>query len=238
MTISVEPPRYEIKIPCESSARAEIEAWVRLHPAHWRVAYPPRQVNSLYFDTGDYASLNENLSGSGERAKLRLRWYGPTLILNGPTRLELKRKEGLVGWKEIAWPDLQLDLTQQSWSDLLSILRRAVTGRALAWLDQFAYPTLINYYRRAYYATLDGALRLTLDSDLHAYDQRFSARPNLDRAGLLTHHALLELKAPTDPTIYRRLAEVLAHFPVRVDRYSKYVQGMLSAPDFEGVELP
>ncbi len=237
MTISIEPARYEIKIPCDPHARPELEAWIRLHPAHWIQPYRPRQVNSLYFDTAECTSLYENIDGVGDRTKLRLRWYKPTWTLQGPTRLELKRKQGMVGWKEISLPALDLNLEQQSWDEILTALRRALTDEGAVWFDRYRCPALINHYRRSYYATPDGDIRLTLDSELRAFDQRFSTRPNLRRTGILNEHIILELKAPADPAVYRRLAQILAHFPIRVDRHSKYVQGMLTAPDFDGFDL-
>ena len=53
-------PRYEFKVPCEAGLLPEIEGWVRLHPAHWRVSYPPRHVNNVYFDSQDLHDLNAN----------------------------------------------------------------------------------------------------------------------------------------------------------------------------------
>ena len=231
------PPRYEFKIPCPPTLLPEVEAWVRLHPAHWRVAYPPRQVNNVYFDTADYQGLNGNLSGVGTRGKLRLRWYGSCLDTVAGARLELKYREGAVGWKGI-WPlDITLDLECKSWPEVCQSIRGAADARASSWLAQFAYPALINHYQRAYHVTTDQKVRLTIDTRLRAYDQRFSGRPNLCRPAVIADRVVIELKAPTDRLSYQRLVEALAHFPFRPDRHSKYVRGMLAAPDFDGVEL-
>jgi hypothetical protein len=100
-------------------------------------------------------------------------------------------------------------------------------------MAQFAYPVLINHYQRAYYATLDQTVRLTVDSELRCYDQRFSAHPNLRRPSPIADRVVIELKAERQH--YPRLVNLLAHFPIRTDRFSKYVQGMLAAPDFDRV---
>jgi SPX domain protein involved in polyphosphate accumulation len=230
---TVEPIRYEIKLPCPSTLLPQVQSWVRLHPAHWRVAYPPRQVNNVYFDTADCACMNENLGGVAGRAKLRLRWYGEVLDTIDHARLELKRKEGKVGWKEICPLELALDLTSESWREVQQWLRDAVDDQARMWLAQFPHPVLINHYHRAYYVTPDGSLRLTIDTRLRAYDQRASARPNLRRPAPIADRIVVELKAGADPASSQRLSDALARFPLRPDRHSKYVNGMLAAPTFD-----
>lgn len=228
-------PRYEIKISVKSHQLPQVNAWVRLHPAHWRVAFPSRQVNNVYFETFDYKSLNDNLAGVGERRKLRLRWYGPTLETISGAQLELKCRQGQVGWKE-TWTleGMSLDL-HQPWSDLLRAIKDAADAQASLWLDQFACPALLNHYQRDYYVTTDQAVRLTVDSRLRAYDQRFTAQPNYRRPAPRADRVVVELK--TERQHHQRLVHILAHFPIRADRHSKYVQGMIAAPDFDGIEL-
>ncbi|MGC9348647.1 MAG: VTC domain-containing protein [Anaerolineae bacterium] len=226
----ITPHRLEVKVALEPRHLADIEAWVRVHPAHWRVAYPSRQVNNIYFDTLTYMGLNDNLSGVADRAKVRLRWYGKdvTRVANGI--LEVKRKAGHAGWKELHAVSADLDLAS-SWRDLTRALRLGISGAACCWLDRCPMPVLINHYRRSYYETPDGVLRLTIDADLQAYDQRSLTHPNLLRAAHLDPYVVIELKASVDPGAARRLADALAHFPVGADRFSKYVQGVLAAPD-------
>jgi hypothetical protein len=230
VSVRRDPSRYEIKIPWPSHYLPHVERWVRLHPAQWRVAYPPRQVNNVYFDTAAYRGLNANLSGVADRAKLRLRWYGPQLTPVTGSHLELKRKAGMAGWKREADVAATLHLARTPWPEILHDLRAALPAVARAWLDDYAHPVLVNHYRRAYYVTPDGAVRLTLDTDLHAYDQRYSALPNLRHPARCEEVVVVELK--TEMEHAARLSALLAHFPVRSDRYSKYVQGMLAAPDF------
>lgn len=231
------PLRYEFKIPCAPSLLSEVETWVRLHPLHWRVTYPPRQVNNVYFDTADYRSLNDNLSGIGDRRKLRIRWYGPELGWISDGHVELKCKRGLVGWKTIFPLRLDLDLRHALWSELLRRLRQRASASTLHWLDVFPEPTLINHYWRAYFETPDGNLRLTIDTDLRVYAQRLQARPNLQRPAPLDAHVIVELKAPVEDDAYRQLVEVLQSFPLRTGRYSKYVHGVLTAPQFDNVTV-
>ena len=245
MSYLVTSTRYEIKLPCDPPYFDEIESWVRLHPAQWRVAYPPREINNIYFDSADYQGLDANLGGIAERAKLRLRWYGPDKTAVAPypdpaaagvwhrPQLELKCKDGMAGWKEINRldRDFRLDLTRVTWPEARRALRAALASQARLWLITYTFPALINRYRRAYYVTPDEVVRLTIDTALQAYDQRFSARPNLTRPAPIDAQAVIELKAATTPEGARRLSRALADFPVRAYRFSKYVQGMLAAID-------
>ena len=218
------PPRYEVKIPLPLHRLDEVQAWIRLHPAHWRVAYPPRQVNNIYFDTHTLAAFNANLSGIGERTKVRLRWYGEDIVHVANAHLELKRKSGMAGWKHSADMAVALDLSTQPWRVGLALLRAALPASARMWLAQYPVPVLINSYQRVYYVTPDGDVRLTVDAHLRAYPQRATLSPNLTRRARLAAQFIVELKAPVADT--QRISTVLDGFPVRVDRFSKYVQGM------------
>jgi hypothetical protein len=226
----VTPYRLEVKVALAPSYLPDVEAWIRVHPAHWRVTYPPRQVNNLYFDTPTYAGLNDNLSGVAERAKVRLRWYGPELVSMSNATLEVKRKAGHAGWKELYAVPGEFALVR-TWHELGRRLCHRISDAAARWLDRFPVPVLINHYRRSYYETVDGGLRLTVDQDLQAYDQRSSVYPNLAHPARLDPYVVVELKAPVEPDAAQRLADALAHLPVGVDRFSKYVQGVLAAPD-------
>ena len=86
-------------------------------------------------------------------------------------------------------------------------------------------PTLINHYEREYYVSRDGVLRATLDYDQIFYDQRHSIRLNLTRKAPLLDTMVLELKTGVEH--YDQLCKAIQHFPMRVSRNSKYVNGVL-----------
>jgi hypothetical protein len=86
---------------------------------------------------------------------------------------------------------------------------------------------LFNRYVREYYTTPDGAVRVTLDSQQAAYDQRLAARPNL-RVPLHVENALvLEIKGDRDRA--DRVQSVAGAFPIPRTRNSKYATGALAA---------
>jgi hypothetical protein len=224
------PMRMEIKIPLPVAKLPEVEAWIRVHPAHWRRAYPPRQVNNVYFETPDFDGLRANLWGLLDRAKLRMRWYGSDLARFDAAQLELKSKRGTAGWKEMVVLNWPFDLRTQSWDQVRGAVVQAGHATAALWLGQSPVPVLINRYRRSYYETPDGEVRLTIDTDMRAFGQLARTHPNLDDRVSLEPQLVIELKAPADPNLARRLASILSQFPVRVDRFSKYVNALLAMP--------
>jgi hypothetical protein len=105
--------RYELKMACDLARLAQARTWIRLHPAGFRTAFPPRTVNNLYFDTPDLNSLFANTYGVGSRQKLRLRWYGETLPTTlSHSVLELKYKDNMLGNKKTEGLDCTLDFSQ------------------------------------------------------------------------------------------------------------------------------
>ncbi len=189
------------------------------------MAYPPRRVNSLYLDTLNLSSLNDNLAGISVRQKLRLRWYGDEMMGIQPS-LELKWKRDLLGRKRQVLLTCKLDLTLP-WPEILGTIRANVGPGWQAMLQTVNQPTLLNCYQREYYVTLDGAMRITLDFAQVAYDQRLSPRPNLRFRLPIADTVVIEVKAARERA--ERLQEVVAWFPVRRSRNSKYVNSLMVA---------
>jgi hypothetical protein len=88
-------------------------------------------------------------------------------------------------------------------------------------------PVLLVRYWREYYVSADRAVRVTLDSDQVAHDQRFSPRPNLRTPLPAADLIAIEIKA--DHTRAARVQDIVADFPIPRSRNSKYAQGMLAA---------
>lgn len=220
--------RYEIKLVCPLDWLPQVESAVRLHLEGFRTAFPPRRVNNIYLDSWDTSGVTSNLDGVSERAKLRWRWYGPAW--GGAGQIELKRKRGLVGWKEVCAVPEPLDWRQQPWLEFLDALRQRADDRFKVWLSQVGSPTIVNHYERGYYVSWDGQLRLTLDTRQVVYDQRFSRYPNLRYRAPVADALIVELKA--DARLAKRLSVALNALPLRWDRNSKYVNGFMATSEF------
>lgn len=226
MDIELRDRRYEIKMECEDILLDPVRSWVLLHPAAFREAFPPRWVNSLYFDTFGLDTLNDHIESVAERRKLRFRWYGGDLGL-ARGQLELKCKRERIGWKLVLPVGRDLDLHSQEWFDLQGEISSAIQfapDRLFYELLQVSGPLIINRYRREYFVSCDDRIRLTLDYEISAFDQRLSPRPNLEFRLPMINAMVVEFKCAVEHYAY--LADVLAQFPLRVRRYSKYVTAM------------
>lgn len=217
--------RYEIKLVCDAHRLSQARSWIRLHPAGFTVTYPPRRVNSLYLDTLHMSSFNDNLEGVSVRQKLRLRWYGDEMG-SIQAALELKQKRNLVGRKKQLLLPSRLDLTLP-WAESIGSIRANAGPEWQTILQTVNQPVLLNWYRREYFITLDGAVRATLDYDQAAYDQRLLPRLNLRTRLPIADIVVIELKASLEHI--DRLQEIAPQFPLPRSRNSKYVRSLLTA---------
>jgi hypothetical protein len=207
-----------------------------MHPMAFRTTYPPRRVNSLYLDTLHLSSLAANLDGLSIRSKLRCRWYG-NAVSGIRAQLEWKQKRNMLGTKEVVPLEAPLDLTVP-WRDILAALRVALhrapaaghptAGPWLTRLQTMDRPALLNCYYRAYYATPDGAVRVTIDHDQIAYDQRLiTSHLNLTTPLPIEDLVVIEVKG--DAAHADQVEEIVNRFPLPRTRNSKYANGMLAA---------
>lgn len=224
MTLAAVPEdaRYEVKFVAHATRLHELLRWARIHPAGFLEAYPQRQVNNVYFDNNEFHAYRENLLGSNERSKLRLRWYGAT---NRPESgmLEVKRRRSGLGWK-LSFPVAALPLEGVPWSEFRGELRSQLSPLARLWLDANGVEVLINRYQRRYFVSSDGLVRLTFDWDQQVYDQRRSTLPNLERRANLPNSVVVEFKFAKDDR--QDASRIIQGLPLRVSRNSKYVIGM------------
>jgi len=222
--VSNQPLRYEVKMVCSETYLDAVRMWTRLHPAAFFEAYPPRQVNSLYFDSFEVGAFNDNLDGISQRNKLRLRWYGPDLSHVRDGRLELKSRHGYLGTKAYYPLAEALDFGRLSWLEIGQRLRAQVGMPFRPWLEQFPHPYLVTSYQREYYETMDRSVRMTIDYNLFTYEQWLYTSPNLTLSSPLAA-VVVEVKAPREH--YRRVSDILSSIPLRVSKNSKYVSGIL-----------
>ncbi|MEL6657761.1 MAG: polyphosphate polymerase domain-containing protein [Bacteroidota bacterium] len=204
--------RYERKYRIESIPIPWIEQVLRAHPAGFRPLYPQRQVNNIYFDTPALDEFYQNVSGTPQRRKHRMRWYGGTTAQLPKTVFEVKIKDNELGSKE------SQALGDALWTDLPAHFEQIPAMRYLP-----LRPVLVNSYERTYWGTANGKFRITLD-----WNMRFApfswAAPPPHLHYLPDQAVVLELKYEQE---YDEEANaIFAHLPFRLTKNSKYVTGI------------
>lgn len=219
---AIEDRRFERKFVTTQMSRADVEAIVKRLPAMFRAAYPPRQINNIYFDTVGLGLYLDNIRGTAARYKARIRWYGADLKAASQPKLEFKNKTGMLGTKDVyALPDFDVDgdirtiASETVWRMTDIPLRQRVELRNMR-------PTVANTYRRRYFVSADGAIRITVDTDVRYFHcgaaGRVFRRPWRDDA------LIVEMKyAARDE---KAAAAVAQQLPFRVVRNSKYINAV------------
>ncbi len=215
--------RYERKFLATDVGYHELCALVRLHPTAFSQSYPPRFVNSAYFDSPRLRACWHHAAGIMYRCKVRLRWYGDVDACECGV-LQFKMKAGHVGSKA-EYPVENLGLRHQSeWHRVVSAIRGALPPDARPRFNGSTLPVVVTRYCRDYFVSGDGQIRLTIDRDLAFYDQTASDRANLARPLHSPEDIVVELKYTRENEAAARQAA--SWFPTRVTAVSKYVDGV------------
>lgn len=218
-----ETARQEIKFVTNLRDADVVYQWLRMHPLAFREAYPMRLVHNVYFDTYGLTAYAQNLAGVSDRTKVRYRWYGDS-DLPAPGKLEIKQKRNQYGWKLLyKVDDLEVD-RETTWRQIVSHIHTRIDAEGRSWLMHNPLPVMINRYRRYYYLSACGRIRITLDYDQAVWDQRKSPRPNVTWPAALPETIVVECKFDRSQ---RTLAtQVLNGLPIRVARHSKYMNAV------------
>ncbi len=164
----------------------------------------------------------EHIDGVAERAKVRFRWYGETwLAKNG--QIEIKMKQAQLGYKKNQPILTEIDIARLSWREIMTMLHENSENDFSSLLENLT-PVVINQYRREYYESMDGVIRVTLDYEMRAFEQSFGLSPNLDFEQSLRNDVIIEMKAMKKS--HAKMANALAKFPLYCTQNSKYLNGM------------
>ena len=154
--------RYEDKFLIPLSLLSEVENFFASDFINFDKPYPPRIVNSIYYDTDDLFFAKQNSDGNGLRSKVRIRFYNKSFE---KSNLEVKYKHFLVG-KKLTIP--------------LSIMGRipstaAIYDKLKCYSEvelselQHLRPKLFISYKRKYWTSRSfHGVRITLDSSISA----------------------------------------------------------------------
>ena len=213
--------RYEKKFVVPFNIEHGVQVVVATHPALFSEIYEERVVNNVYLDTEDLDYYRVHVEGGHARVKVRLRWYGIGQDIIEPS-LELKVKKGEVGYKKL-YPMEAVQLKKVCGDIQFEFERNdldIVDGVDLKMLK----PVIFNSYKRSYWLSGDGYLRLTVDHDLRGVDLLDDAS-DCDAGGEYEGEGVIvELKY--DREHYELAQRAGQYLPWRQVRNSKYVMGV------------
>ena len=211
--------RYERKFIVPRHLEHKLVSMLSSGNAGFREIFTRRTVNNVYFDTPAFRFFNENRQGYPYREKVRVRWYGETTTPQQP-RLEIKRRSGLVGTKDV----FPLRHVPPLWTgtSFTRITEQAPDIRQAAYLNLI--PVLFNRYVRRYLLSADARFRVTIDSKLAYYHPHQLQQKQHQPADV--DDLVLELKYAGE---HDSLADnITARWPFRLAKKSKYVSGVCS----------
>lgn len=187
--------RNETKYTINEAVRVSLLHDLRLlmePDPHSRGSQQGYTVESLYFDTPDWANYYQKLDGLAQRIKFRIRQYDG----NAQTR-RLEAKEKIVDRVR----KRQVGIDSETYHALIHGLLPTPGDETV---DRFVFersrsglrPCVIAGYRRmALVARSDPGLRVTIDTDLRAqYATNFEVRESCAGPVLPRGHSILELK--------------------------------------------
>lgn len=206
--------RYERKYRIENVDINLIKQVIRMHPAGLRTIYPDRQINNIYFDTPDLTTYKENVVGIATRKKYRVRWYAWDPLNVIQPQFEIKYRDNEIGTKDI-FPISKFNFNN------LDLLINEVNELSKTFAQLL--PTLQNSYKRAYWGSLDGKFRITLDWDL-SYASMSTSLAFTGHQQFEKNIAILELKYDKEHEL--EADRISQYFPFRRTKNSKYVNGV------------
>ena len=201
-------PRYERKYRVPVGSEENIKSI--LLSIGFNSSYPDRKVISQYFDTNNLDFARDNIDGARERIKIRLRSYDEASQSDKLKRLEIKSKDGFLGYKYL----FETKKTN-SWE---------IEGLILEKTGILTKANCITFYDRSYYTIITG-VRATVDKGLFCINL-LSGSLNETSLG----YSVLEIKYPANlDAIYRNLIQpkLVSNIPLRLNKSSKYVESLL-----------
>ena len=211
--------RFERKFLINRLNINEVKNCVKLHPSIFNEIYSQRFINNIYFDSHNHNNYIENIEGSSNRLKVRIRWYGDLFGKIKSPVLEIKIKNGLLGKKK----SLKINSFDFNYSTDISDILEKIDNSQLNIDLKSLKPTLLNRYSRIYFQSIDKRFRITIDNKQEFYSINNNSNMFLKSIKDL-NSTILELKYQEE---YDSEANyIINKFPFRLSKSSKYVNGI------------
>lgn len=220
--MNIKKYRYERKFVISNLKLNEIENIINSHPALFKEIYHERSVRNIYFDTIDLSHYFDNVQGNSSRNKLRVRWYGDFFGRIEKSKLELKCKHGLLGYKIhynlkkfLIKKDSTISNDVYNLNELLAISEKNKNNFS------HYFPVISNSYKRKYFLSSDSNFRITID-----WNQSFYRVSNGKLCNKMTdkHNIVMEIKYNYESD--KKIDSISKFFPFRLSKNSKYINGV------------
>lgn len=214
--------RFERKFVIQNITLVEVESIIKNHPAIFSEIYHERWVRNIYFDTLNFDHYFDNVDGNSIRNKLRIRWYGKFFDTIKNSKLELKYKNGLLGYKKnFSLNSFSINNNQRLKidSNLNNLIKNNKDGVGFS---QYI-PVMSNSYKRKYFLSSNNLFRITLDTDQSFFSIN---KDQLCNKVINNHNTILELKY--DFSSESKVDQISQFLPFRLSKNSKYVEGINS----------
>ena len=193
----------------------------------FRQVFPPRWVNSFYYDTAHFDYLNSNLSGDAYRQKFRCRWYAQGELDSAEDiYFECKiKRAGRSTKKRVSL----VDVSEPDRFDFANMEQLQVSLPANGWTMDFRasrhHCSLGVKYFRTYHMDVYGN-RLTMDHGCYYFD------PKLKQRCAFVPMTIVELKCAAGDL--QKLSATISSLKLSPVRHSKYVTGLSHLMPIDG----
>ena len=217
--------RYERKFYSNDISILQVQNYFLTHPASFKIAYPDRYINNVYYDTNKFSIYRHGVEGDSNRVKVRIRWYGDLFNVNIAPTLELKRKFGHVGdkmkWKLSTFMTTEAMLLAAQKVDSL-IDSNGNDYSTLHTVLPLLRPVLINRYERKYLISADQKYRVTIDQGM-CYFTNSTNKSSFENPEKISG-VVVEVKyLPID---HDGVSIITNQIPIRLSKFSKYLNGV------------
>tara|TARA_B110000114_G_scaffold180745_1_gene217052 strand:+ start:384 stop:1070 length:687 start_codon:yes stop_codon:yes gene_type:complete len=177
--------------------------------------YPDREISSIYLDTLNFDSARDNINGTNNRKKIRIRWYNDDLE---KVYLEEKNKRNFYVWKNI----LKMNISSNK-DNLLNNLKKSFYKPSNPSSSNYNYNFILKTnYKRNYWISNNKKIRATIDTEINA-------SPAKDMNNVIElPETILEFKFSPSSEIFFRDFLSQKGLNIRSKKYSKYIQSFIA----------
>ena len=212
--------RREIKIPIHKNNYFNFKSWIDLTKNCYH-EYSDRNVNSIYFDTENFQSAQDNLAGISERKKYRVRWYNDDVknLIH-----EIKIKKNNLGKKISLKSKSDLKDIKIFFSHTNNLFKNENARNFKENINHFDLKPIMKIsYVRSYYI-FKNQIRITFDRNLKYH--LFSNDRKINEK-FLDNMCVIEFKYSENNNILAQ--EILQNSNFVPKRFSKYLRSLYLA---------